>query len=60
MFHNVAEWTHIPHQSGDETTPGRIATVFFTPEPSFNTLIDKEPGWGFNTNYGRWEGFEEF
>jgi hypothetical protein len=35
-------------------TPGRISTVFFFPEASYELLCDKEAGWGPQTNYGRW------
>jgi hypothetical protein len=45
------------YNTGDDLTPGRIGTVFFFPEPSFEILKDKPAGWGALTDYGRWAQF---
>jgi hypothetical protein len=58
IFHKVAGWKPTTHNSvNDICTPGRIGTVFFFPEPSFQILKDKPPGWGAKTDYGRWDRF---
>ena len=34
-------------------TPGRIGSVFFFPEASYDILKDKRPGWGYQTAFGK-------
>lgn len=37
----------------ENLTPGRIGTVMFFPQESYEILKDKPPGWGKATNFGR-------
>jgi len=37
----------------ENMTPGRIGTVMFFPEHSYEILKDKPAGWGKATNFGR-------
>ncbi|KAF8057189.1 hypothetical protein FPV67DRAFT_1430549, partial [Lyophyllum atratum] len=53
IFHAVARWTPKEAKPGDELTPGRIGTVFFTPSLTLETMKDKEPGWSVKTAMGR-------
>jgi hypothetical protein len=56
----VAGWKPTIHDPENDTcTPGRIATVFFFPEPSYQILKEKPAGWGVKTNYGWWSKFSE-
>jgi hypothetical protein len=57
VFHKVAKWNPTMYNTGDDLMPGRIGTVFFFPEPSFEILKDKPAGWGALTDYGRWAQF---
>jgi hypothetical protein len=53
IIHGVGSWKAKKMEANDETTPGRIGTVFYIPYSSMEGLIGKEKGWGYNTNYGR-------
>lgn len=53
IIHSVGAWEADCMQRDDETTPGRIGTVFYIPEASASTLRDKEAGWALKTNFGR-------
>ncbi|KAF8240877.1 hypothetical protein L208DRAFT_1230812, partial [Tricholoma matsutake] len=57
IFHKVAQWTPDCMQSQVELTPGRIGSVFFFPEKSFELLCNKPAGWGKRTGYGAWDQF---
>lgn len=37
----------------ENLTPGRIGTVMFFPQESYEILKDKPAGWGKATNFGR-------
>ncbi|KAJ7939690.1 hypothetical protein B0H13DRAFT_2300388 [Mycena leptocephala] len=52
-IHAVGDWKAVRMEAGDETTPGRIGTVFYIPQSSAEALAGKEPGWGLKTNFGR-------
>jgi hypothetical protein len=43
----------LKHDPRASLTPGRISTVFFFPEASYEILKDKEKDWGKKTNYGK-------
>lgn len=53
IIHSVGDWEAVQMEKDDETTPGRIGTVFYIPQSSAQVLMGKEPGWGKKTNYGR-------
>jgi hypothetical protein len=57
IFHKVAKWNPHLYKPVDDVTPGRIGSVFFFPEPSFEILQGKPAGWGADTDYGRWAQF---
>jgi hypothetical protein len=52
-IHAVGDWKAVHMEAGDETTPGRIGTVFYIPQSSAEALAGKEPGWGLKTSFGR-------
>ncbi|KAJ7878160.1 hypothetical protein B0H14DRAFT_2567424 [Mycena olivaceomarginata] len=52
-IHAVGDWKAVHMEAGDETTPGRIGTVFYIPQSSAEALAGKGPGWGLKTNFGR-------
>jgi hypothetical protein len=53
VFHCVANFT-MPDYYSDRhnTTPGRIGSVFFTPQLSMKHLEGKKKGWASETKYG--------
>ncbi|KAJ7258690.1 hypothetical protein C8J57DRAFT_529670 [Mycena rebaudengoi] len=53
IMHSVGDWESEKMEANDETTPGRIGTVFYIPYASMEALIDKEKGWARRSNYGR-------
>ncbi|KAF8677824.1 hypothetical protein AX14_004777 [Amanita brunnescens Koide BX004] len=61
IWHKVAPFSPTPHDPNrkDGLTPGRISTVFFFPEASYDILKDKPKGWADATNHGRWRTMEE-
>ncbi|KAF8325133.1 hypothetical protein F5887DRAFT_896617, partial [Amanita rubescens] len=53
LFHYVAKFFITPYHSGKHnTTPGRIGSVFFSPQESLDQLENKEPGWGSSKGFG--------
>jgi hypothetical protein len=46
-------------EARENITPGRIGTVFFFPEASYEILKDKRRNWGYETAFGRNEGLME-
>ncbi|KAJ6553425.1 hypothetical protein B0H19DRAFT_1156413 [Mycena capillaripes] len=52
-IHAVGEWEAEQMEADDETTPGRIGTVFYIPYASMEVLGTKESEWALMTNYGR-------
>jgi hypothetical protein len=53
IIHCVGDWESVRMEKNDETTPGRIGTVFYIPHSSAEALRGKEAGWGLKTNFGR-------
>ncbi|KAJ7881462.1 hypothetical protein B0H13DRAFT_1629981 [Mycena leptocephala] len=52
-IHAVGDWNSVRMEANDDTTPGRIGTVFYIPQSSAEALAGKEPGWSLKTNFGR-------
>ncbi|KAJ7921882.1 hypothetical protein B0H13DRAFT_2318000 [Mycena leptocephala] len=52
IIHSVGDWDSEEMDAGDETTPGRIGTVFYISHASMEVLIGKEEGWTRSTGYG--------
>lgn len=53
LYHAVGKWKPVGTVDDEGLTPGRISHVYFTPEASFNDLIDKPPNWSKRTVGGR-------
>ena len=56
IYHKVERFVpkvQTQEESNQNITPGRIGTVFFFPEASFEILQDKNEGWGYKTAFGR-------
>ncbi|KAG6816069.1 hypothetical protein H0H87_008862 [Tephrocybe sp. NHM501043] len=53
MYHSVTRWIPDDDIPGQELTPGRIGTVFFSPANSLNILKDKPQNWARKTAMGR-------
>jgi hypothetical protein len=53
IYHYVTKFT-LPDYFSERhnTTPGRIGTVFFSPQLSMKHLEGKESGWGNDTGFG--------
>lgn len=59
LWHKVSRWEPSVDSAVDDPAPGRIGSVSFFPKESFEVLKDKIPGWGPDTDYGRWADFNE-
>lgn len=56
LYHKVSKFDPLPQtkeQKEKDITPGRIGTVMFFPEASFEILKGKPKGWAVKTNYGK-------
>lgn len=60
LYHKVDHWTPVAQtlaQQAQNITPGRIGSVFFFPQASFEILENKPPEWGQKTGFGKYEKF---
>lgn len=60
LWHRVTPWELRPMQGAElvdygrrKLTPGRVASVSYTPSDSYQKCKDKEAGWGRNTMWGQ-------
>jgi len=56
IYHKVAPFiakAQTAKQKAESVTPGRIGTVFFFPQASYEILEGKKKGWGRKTNFGK-------
>jgi hypothetical protein len=62
IFHKVAKFEPLPQtesQGQQKITPGRIGSVFFFPQASYEILEGKPPQWRYRTAFGKNEGLLE-
>lgn len=55
LAHSLRKWTPVadPEEESWGISPGRVSTVFFFPQPSYDALEGKEEGWGKETVFGK-------